>query len=87
MNEREKIMRNTKAKRAKAFFESRDMIYVSCKKCDNGYYIIGKKEDGIFIRYHVDFTDCNMLILDYVPGVIEFTPINEPAVTLDIVNF
>ena len=80
-------MRNTKAKRARAFFESRGMNYISCKKCNNGYYITGETEDGIIYRYRVDFTDANMLILEYATGHIEFVPDYEPTITLDLVNF
>lgn len=80
-------MRNTKAKRAKAFFESKGMNYISCKKCDNGYYITGETDDDIIYRYRVDFTDDNMLILEYVTGRIEFVPDYEPSATLDLVNF
>lgn len=80
-------MRNTKAKRAKAFLENRGYEYVSCKKLENQYEIMAY--DPIlqrYIRYTAVFAD-TMIIIQYMEtGNIQFMADGDPIQLMDIVE-
>lgn len=86
MNERKKIMRNTKAKRIKEYLTAQGLEYVSCKKQSNMYEVIATEpETGAYLQYMVAFADTIIIIQSMVKGCIQFVPDGEIVTLNEIV--
>lgn len=80
-------MRNTKAKRIREYLEKQELEYVSCKKQEKQYEVIGyRPETGTYIRYMVVFADTMIIIQSQEEGNIQFVPVGDKFQLMEIVE-